>query len=66
MISDQYISNSLIPSEAASSIKSQGLHVRQLVSDDFHKGFLRVLEMLTSVGSLTFGQFVRKTLVLTF
>jgi len=62
MLSDQFVSDCLIPSGAQEKIKSQGFHVRELEMTDFHKGFLRVLAMLTSVGSLTYGQFIGKAL----
>lgn len=58
MLNDQFLSDTLVPREAHDAIKSQGFHVRELKMDDFHKGFLRVLGMLTCVGSLTFGQFI--------
>ena len=58
MSTDQYISNYCIPPEAYENIRSQGFYIRELELNDFHKGFLKVLGMLTSVGSLTFGQFI--------
>lgn len=48
------------------SLDTQTFHVRQLELNDFHKGFLRVLGMLTTVGSLTFGQYIGKILYLYF
>ena len=60
MLSDQLLSNCPILSQADERIKSLGFHVRELDINDFHKGFLRVLGMLTTVGPLTFGQFMGK------
>lgn len=64
MSSDQILLSCPILSQADERIKSLGFHVRELSINDFHKGFLRVLGMLTSVGSLTFGQFMGKILLL--
>ena len=58
MIQQGLFPNSLIPTEALKPWLKPGFIVRALEPQDYHKGFLNVLSMLTTVGTMSKHEFM--------
>lgn len=65
MSANYQFSPSLISQEVQSSLP-KGYKIRPLQLDDYERGFLNVLSVLTVVGDIPFSQFARKKLYHTF
>lgn len=60
MIQEGLFPNSLIPSTSLKQWLKPGFIVRALEPNDYNKGFLKVLAMLTTVGSMTKIEFMER------